>query len=294
MLLIFYSCWLHSSARSPHSNKMQTRPPKILSNATHTSSSSSENANTTSADMFSSPNLKWKNFLEKRQQRLLSGSGNLHADLYLPEIHRGKESRSNSSRSNSSSEFTHQGRKGYTDQRKLIHGYQYQLIMLWQATRCLKSSNMHFHHHDDDFSILKHLRAQSVAFTPQCCTEVQLLCKHISICQNGNECNVPHCVSSRYILGHHKSCTTDRTCPVCVPVRKIIKGIKRRERVERKILTGLPGEFYSQYCSQYGLLDRSKVNRESELKPFGGIGPDPLSLTTNDNKSGDVKVPTLK
>lgn len=248
---------------------MQSRSTKNAN--THQNASPSEKTNfTTTADKLSSK-LKWKNFLEK-QQRLsengggVGGSGNV--DMFLPD--KGNQSHSSSSSisrpNNNGCGLSHShGKKDYTDQqRRVTASFQYQLLMLWHATRCLKSSETNFGRHDDDFYFLmkRFNNIHPRTFAPKCVAEVRILVEHISTCRNGNECSVPHCVSSRFILGHHRKCTTDHMCPVCVPVRKMIRGIKRRQRVECKILMGLPGDFRAQYCSQYGLPDRSNSSGE--------------------------------
>ena len=46
------------------------------------------------------------------------------------------------------------------------------------------------------------------------------LWKHIAECKN-QECPIPHCVSSRYVLSHYHKCT-EPSCDVCKPVRDAI------------------------------------------------------------------------
>ena len=41
---------------------------------------------------------------------------------------------------------------------------------------------------------------------------------HMTSCQSGKSCPVPHCSSSRQIICHWKSCTRN-DCPVCQPIK---------------------------------------------------------------------------
>jgi hypothetical protein len=46
---------------------------------------------------------------------------------------------------------------------------------------------------------------------------------HMTTCQAGKSCSVPHCSSSRQIISHWKHCTrTD--CPVCLPLKQADKN----------------------------------------------------------------------
>ena len=42
---------------------------------------------------------------------------------------------------------------------------------------------------------------------------------HMTSCQSGKSCPVPHCSSSRQIICHWKSCTRN-DCPVCQPLKQ--------------------------------------------------------------------------
>ena len=53
------------------------------------------------------------------------------------------------------------------------------------------------------------------------CAEMKVLWKHLARC-NDNECRVPHCLSSRYILSHWRRCRSP--CNICGPVKKLIKN----------------------------------------------------------------------
>jgi hypothetical protein len=55
----------------------------------------------------------------------------------------------------------------------------------------------------------------------QHCSEMKKLWHHISGCQK-NDCDVLHCLSSRYVLIHYRKCK-DARCAACAPVRDAIK-----------------------------------------------------------------------
>lgn len=42
---------------------------------------------------------------------------------------------------------------------------------------------------------------------------------HMTNCQAGKACPVPHCASSRQIISHWKNCTRN-DCPVCLPLKQ--------------------------------------------------------------------------
>ena len=42
---------------------------------------------------------------------------------------------------------------------------------------------------------------------------------HMTSCQSGRSCNVPHCSSSRQIITHWKHCARG-DCPVCLPLKQ--------------------------------------------------------------------------
>ena len=63
------------------------------------------------------------------------------------------------------------------------------------------------------------------------CREMKILWKHVTHCKEENNCEVPHCTSSRYILHHYRKCK-DKSCPVCIPVKDEIlrkRAIKELE-----------------------------------------------------------------
>lgn len=46
---------------------------------------------------------------------------------------------------------------------------------------------------------------------------------HMTTCQAGKSCTVPHCSSSRQIISHWKNCTRS-DCPVCLPLKQADKN----------------------------------------------------------------------
>jgi len=68
-------------------------------------------------------------------------------------------------------------------------------------------------------------------------------CEHISTCQN-IDCKVRDCVSSRYILSHYRRCK-DKHCPVCVPVKDVIKRMKWKENIKLNDMSVSPLASYS-------------------------------------------------
>uniref|UniRef100_A0A7R9ZBP3 histone acetyltransferase n=1 Tax=Pseudictyota dubia TaxID=2749911 RepID=A0A7R9ZBP3_9STRA len=55
----------------------------------------------------------------------------------------------------------------------------------------------------------------------RCCGEMKVLCEHIKRCKN-RSCTTDMCLSSRYIISHYRRCTS-ASCPVCIPVKRIIQ-----------------------------------------------------------------------
>ena len=95
--------------------------------------------------------------------------------------------------------------KQLAEKRRLII---YQLILILHAHQCCRK--------DKDAlnsggavqpCLLKH------------CYEIKNVLFHMSSCQAGKSCRVPHCTSSRQIICHWKNCTQDY-CPVCHYVKQ--------------------------------------------------------------------------
>lgn len=90
--------------------------------------------------------------------------------------------------------------------RILLKQQQQRLLLLRHASRCTVTGTC---------------RA-----TPHC-AEMKRLWKHMSSCRKP-KCDVPHCVSSRYVLSHYRKC--NKRCEVCTPVREAIRGKMMAER----------------------------------------------------------------
>jgi len=183
--------------------------------------------------------------------------------------------------------------------------FQYQLILLWQATRCARKAEQSGeppgisckeHNHHDDFPRLQcTVGIQSQCFPPfMSCLKVQKLCKHIASCRNGENCEVPHCVTSRYILSHHRHCV-DKECAVCIPVKKAQKEIKRRER-DQKETRKKKSQNYDTLASkvEQEIKEISTKERDDESCFFIGDGKD-ANERSNENtlhKKIKSKVPS--
>ncbi len=66
---------------------------------------------------------------------------------------------------------------------------------------------------------------------PSCFEMVQLL-KHVNNCEL-LDCAVPHCVSTRYLLTHSKTCVKEE-CIICKPLKE---SIKRKNERSRQVVT---------------------------------------------------------
>eukprot|EP00804_Cyclotella_cryptica_P008134 CCRYP_004622-RC/>CCRYP_004622-RC protein AED:0.01 eAED:0.01 QI:2408/0.8/0.83/1/1/0.83/6/813/1435 len=59
------------------------------------------------------------------------------------------------------------------------------------------------------------------------CPQMVILWKHLKYCR-GKTCPVPHCVSSRCVLSHHRNCKRrglSASCEICYPVAKYIRRL---------------------------------------------------------------------
>merc|ERR1711963_628177 len=95
------------------------------------------------------------------------------------------------------------------------------------------------------------------------------LWKHIINCHDEN-CSVPHCVSSRYVLGHFRKCL-EANCPACGPVRERIRYEKQQQ-------------LYEVANNHHSLNDSIRLS---------SVSPNPMSVQTNINE-GPSKRPRLK
>jgi E1A/CREB-binding protein len=63
------------------------------------------------------------------------------------------------------------------------------------------------------------------------CSSMKKLWKHMADCKD-NQCKVQHCVSSRYVLRHHRHCKYVH-CSACRPVREKIRKIHETEKLRQ-------------------------------------------------------------
>jgi hypothetical protein len=68
------------------------------------------------------------------------------------------------------------------------------------------------------------------------CWAVKTLWSHMMTCKD-QQCNVKHCLSSRYILAHYSNCIS-ASCPVCDLVRSQIKRNYERNFARKKLKAG--------------------------------------------------------
>ena len=86
----------------------------------------------------------------------------------------------------------------------------------------------------------------------QHCAGMKKLWKHIAECKD-QLCQVPHCVSSRYVLSHYHRCR-ERGCAVCGPVRE---AIQRNHEKVRITYAQLPAAAAAPALPQHPLLPES-------------------------------------
>lgn len=98
---------------------------------------------------------------------------------------------------------------------KAIKEFQRRLVLINHALNCPFNANSKF----------KHCRS-----TPEC-KKIYSLYQHVQVCSLP-QCDVTHCVSTRYLLSHQSKCV-ETNCPICKPVRMTIqrKMEKEKERI---------------------------------------------------------------
>eukprot|EP00592_Proboscia_alata_P022059 CAMPEP_0194417624 /NCGR_PEP_ID=MMETSP0176-20130528/16732_1 /TAXON_ID=216777 /ORGANISM="Proboscia alata, Strain PI-D3" /LENGTH=2372 /DNA_ID=CAMNT_0039223645 /DNA_START=241 /DNA_END=7360 /DNA_ORIENTATION=+ len=183
--------------------------------------------------------------------------------------------------------------------------FQYQILLLWHATRCKKAGRSYdnHHHHDDfpaDFPFIKSIIGlRKNCFAPRIpCIEVQKLCTHIATCRNGQTCNVEHCVSSRYVLSHHRHCI-DKECAVCVTVKKIQSDSKKRERMEKNQILALQEEAAASVRSQSSPKDVQAKRTNLQVIDSGSLTyktrhvDNGVSILSGPNERNDIE-PTVQ
>lgn len=99
-----------------------------------------------------------------------------------------------------------------------IRHKQQRLLLLHHSAKCP--------HEDGRCSVTSH------------CAEMKRLWKHMDQCKDNN-CQVPHCYSSRTILSHYRKCN-EPACPACGPVREIAR--KARKDDDRTESTGVSSQ----------------------------------------------------
>jgi E1A/CREB-binding protein len=94
--------------------------------------------------------------------------------------------------------------------RQIVIQQQQRLLYLRHASRCTHPPN-----------------------SPGCCPQGYAACgpmkalwEHIAGCRD-QCCPYPHCVSSRYVLSHYHRCK-EEGCPVCAPVRQVVRESRLR------------------------------------------------------------------
>lgn len=132
-----------------------------------------------------------------------------------------------SSSNNSQSTNIHERLKGI-DREGAIREFQNRLVLLHHAANC-PYSNM---------AVPKPCRG-----FPSC-SEMVLLLRHVNNCEL-KECPVPHCVSTRYLLTHSRSCVKD-SCIICKPLKE---SIRRKNERSKQVVTVLKRKREDGYAS---------------------------------------------
>ena len=118
---------------------------------------------------------------------------------------------SKSSKSMASSEYT---KRSISRRNSPLYVKQKRLLLLYHASKCT--------HKDCNCPLGSR------------CAEIKQLWRHMKSCKSQN-CDVPHCISSRFIAKHFKDCQ-DETCQICLPVREAIKRRKKEKNKQSKEL----------------------------------------------------------
>eukprot|EP00924_Labyrinthula_sp_SR-Ha-C_P003237 augustus_masked-scaffold_15-processed-gene-3.40-mRNA-1 protein AED:0.01 eAED:0.02 QI:0/-1/0/1/-1/1/1/0/1759 len=98
-----------------------------------------------------------------------------------------------------------QQRQQAQQRQAVLRQQQQRLLLLRHASRCPYNEG-------------------SCSATPYC-AQYKKLWLHIASCRD-QQCDTPHCVSSRYVLSHYHRCQ-EKTCAVCGPVREAIEKHNR-------------------------------------------------------------------
>jgi E1A/CREB-binding protein len=101
---------------------------------------------------------------------------------------------------------------------------------------------------------------------------MKTLWEHIAHCKN-QQCNVQHCMSSRYVLSHYRRCK-DARCPACGPVRETIRKSQEKDRGRQPQGSS---SFGGDDIRQNGTLDGLSIGQDNQLS--GPMNLDALSPT---------------
>jgi len=119
-------------------------------------------------------------------------------------------------------------RGGRSNSNDAVRHKQQRLLLLHHSSNCMNEDG-------------------KCTVTPYC-GEMKKLWKHMASCTD-NECRVPHCISSRYILRHHRKCKDPRCLP-CGPVRETIRKAQNNQKGRDGNQSGSGGDI-EQYQLQW-------------------------------------------
>jgi E1A/CREB-binding protein len=150
--------------------------------------------------------------------------------------------------------------------KRVLKQQQQRLLLLRHASKCPHSNG-------------------TCPVTPHCFAMKQLW-KHIIGCCKEKECEFAHCISSRYVLKHYSSCKDRQLCPVCGPVREIIKrNYEHSKTVVNMIIR--PAEtitISTNLNSTLPLIDQPAEKKQKIEKATDGT-EDKVNVNINDNQS---------
>ena len=134
---------------------------------------------------------------ESQQKRLIVDLGAINqAAVAPPPVKKEPTTKSNGTIERpSSGQLTKEDLEKRQRRRHLLRQQQQRLLLLRHASKC---------------------QAENCKQT-KLCPKMKWLWKHIAKCKD-KQCQVSHCVSSRYVLTHYHQCK-DKKCQVCAPVR---------------------------------------------------------------------------
>jgi E1A/CREB-binding protein len=100
--------------------------------------------------------------------------------------------------------------------------------MIGRSLRARSEQREHFLKSQQQRLLLLRHASKCPAPVGQCkrtkfCGPMKLLLGHLQQCKS-SPCEVEHCVSSRSVLAHYRSC--EKLCPVCTPVRETMRRMQ--------------------------------------------------------------------